>query len=650
MAEQQLFPTFYIANWNCKGTCSAANRDTVYKDHLRECKQQSRLPDLVFIQELTFNMEKIKAIQTEVLQEELYDGVIEQNSTANQYNCVLYNKNKFSKENFYDELVEADRYVGKIYPPRYYKTDSLSKLKKHMSLAALSVKDHRKPKIIAVSIHNIYKGNTLEMYDMLMTLLCQLNKCTGIPVLLAGDFNMEVGDKLTRYPLTEHRKGRPLIDTIYLIDPQKKFRLYDVKAHMITIPETYDHTETKDESKEGIIQRFPEHKADKWWIRNMAAREEVSIHDPLTATLVPSLGTFSVFSWNAESSRYKKHQDVLKQLLKEGLLKEYDLVFLQDIPDDLEYHDGEIYHPVCSAVNGNSRNLVLFNKRTFELNMQTWDWLTVADANMNLKIKFNEQFKECKTQSDTKAITEEFKKNYRTNKKTAVTKFINRIKDENFQHELRRLKEDQQWMEDHELPIKSQRHFASAILHRKSQNESIIAVSFLNSNKKPERILNVLLHLLRELCILTGYPVVLAGDFKMDVSIVKIPWLSAYNPQPYRQTKRREGKTRVDHVMLWDPSDVTWSLDKVTPHNIKILRQGAHNEDHALKEVIPMFRDIIRKEFPDIDSEEQDSVSTSLDESVKHHLRLALEHTAQDHVISTHDPLTTTIKLWPTYV
>ena len=130
-----------------------------------------------------------------------------------------------------------------------------------------------------------------------------------------------------------------------------------------------------------------------------------------------------------------------------------------------------------------------------------------------------------------------------------------------------------------------QYRYVLAILELTGLKESIIAVSFHNCHHEPAVWLHVLLYLLKELRQVLkehhpthSYPILLAGDFNMDVFSynpstgrwgVSDYLLEPYNPQPYPLTACR--KDRIDHIMLWeDDGDVTCTLGEVRAHVIDI--------------------------------------------------------------------------------
>jgi hypothetical protein len=653
MAESQLFPAFYIANWNSKGAGCAANRDKVYMYHLKECKEQGRLPDLVFLQELTFGPKKMKKIQQEALREVLYEGVFKENSTPTLHNCVLYNQNKFSLEGSPKELESAYKVIDNmfIFEPQYNLRDNSAKsiLEKHMSLATLSVQGHGNVKIIAVSIHNTYKGDTVRTYTMLMTLLRQLNRLTGIPVLLAGDFNMEVGDILTRYPPTKHRERLKLIDSIYLIDPMKKFKLRDVEAHMISEHSLSGYGWGESTCRESAIKRQKKSLSRKSWdaleLETMAQRDDVSNHDPLTGTLKllhsKEKGRYSVFSWNA--ARANSHQ----LLLDQELSKEYDFVFLQEIPNQPHLSHSARYDAVSSSgSNHDWQPWVLFNKHKFVLDDKLKKHLHKAFHRLKMKDEYFTLVENTKEKS-LHEIMESLQKKFSNSKE--VPELMKNIPPDKVCNKLQTLHKICQRISLQDL----EPHFALAIVHKKSQQGSIIAVSFHNGNEKQKSIiLTLLLYLLEELHDITGYPILLAGDFKMDLSKAPatLELLLPYKPKPYTKRSREQqdlpDSVCVDYIMLRDDSVVSWSLDEVTPWERHVHIEPLRAEDSSQKQTQPALQRTIQQMYSKLNKEFIGQIYPELEEKIIEHIDLEVTKAICGTI--SHDPLVTNLRQWST--
>ena len=631
MAEQQeevqLFPSFYIANWNSMGPGPRKNRDRVYKHYLRECKEQDMLPDLVFLQEVTFNKDKSETIQREALQEVFYEGVFEINSTKGQYNCVLYNKRKFSLEDSSTELELAYKNVGGRFYRQYPNESLKNALEKHMSLAALSVKDHRKAKIIAVSIHNIYKGGKQEMFDMITRLLCELNNLTGIPVLLAGDFNMPM-ETYCWYKLTEHRESQDLIDAILLIDCRQiqRFLLVNVEAYMISkcSLEGCEWTESLDV---------------------MAQRHAVSNHDPLTAKLqqLDPAESYSVFSWNA-ARIHEANYDHWQIVLDQELSKAYDLVFLQEVPNQFHLPYSDRYGAVSSDCTAQPRrqSWVIFNKHKVKLNEHQKNYSRKAFNRLKMKVQCfiifsRENFK------NSKKTVESLKRIY-PQKETQVKDLVHKMKhDEKFRCKLHTLYNRWDCLKDLGL------HYVCAMVHKISEppEASIIVVSFHNRDENPKSMLNILLYLLEELHDLTGYPILLAGGFKMDLSIAKQPeFLLPYNPQRYKQSERREQQHLpcVDYILFRGVGHLWWTMDKVTSQEIDVLHTSLKAEDDSQEQIQPALQRTIKKMYPKLQKELMRQIYPELEGKIIEHIDLEVIKAIRSTF--NHDPLVTHLRQW----
>lgn len=630
MAEQQeevqLFPPFYIGNWNSMGPGSRKNRDRVYKHYLRECKEQDMLPDVVFLQEVTFNKDKSETIQREALEEVFYEGVFEINSTKGQYNCVLYNKRKFSLEDSSTELELAYKNVGRTFSRQYPNENLKNALEKHMSLAALSVKDHREAKIIAVSIHNIYKGDKQEMFDMIMRLLCELNNLTGIPVLLAGDFNMPM-ETYCWYKLTEHRESQDLIDAIFLIDFKliKRFILVNVKAHMISkcSLEGCEWTESLDV---------------------MAQRHAVSNHDPLTAELwqLDPAESYSVFSWNA-TRIYEANYDHWQIVLDQELSKAYDLVFLQEVPNQFHLPYSDRYGAVSSGrtAQPGRQSWVIFNKHKVKLLEYQEHCIRTALKMLKMKVKCFTEFSRENFENSEKTV-ESLKVKY-PQYETQLKELVHKIThDGKFRRKLETLCNKWVCMKD------LGQHCALAIVHKISE-PPIIAVSFHNSDKNPKSMLKILLYLLEELHDLTRYPILLVGDFKMDLSIVKqSELLLPYNPQRYKQSERREQQHLpcVDYILFRGVGHLWWTMDKVTFQEINVLHTSLKAEDDSQEQIQSALQKTIKIMYPKLQKELMRQIYPELESKITEHIDLEVIKAIRSTF--NHDPLVTHLRQWYT--
>ena len=306
MAEDQRREIEYsIANWNAGGKGTATNRRKVYIHHLRQLEE---LPDLVFLQEVTFKIkrvarntrydEKTSDIFREAGKEMPYLGVCDKDSSG-RYTAILYKRDKFEDctmdyidhcRTAYIRTDESDIMRDARHSNERIPQSSSDFLQKHFAMAILKVKDHPNTKIITVSFHNCaHKYDPQTMLNVFITWLRNLKQQTGFTVLLAGDFNMDAS-VFGEYPPTEHRWDQRLIDNICLHERNDAapFELRNVQAHMIDIPEDYDHDTVNQQSRQTITRRFRNCNPPKseQYMKKMIAREDVSNHDPLTAKLV----------------------------------------------------------------------------------------------------------------------------------------------------------------------------------------------------------------------------------------------------------------------------------------------------------------------------------------------------------------------------
>jgi hypothetical protein len=227
-----------------------------------------------------------------------YLGVCDKDSSG-RYTAILYKRDKFEDRTMdyidqcqtaYIRTDESDIMRGARDSDEHIPQSSSDFLQKHFAMAILQVKDHPNTKIITVSFHNCaHLYSPQAMLNVFTEWLRNLKQQTGFAVLLAGDFNMDA-KVFGEYPLTEHRWDQRLIDNICLHERNDAgpFELRNVQAHMIDIPEDYDHNTVNQKSRQTITQRFRNCDPPKSeeYIRMMIAREDVSNHDPLTAKLV----------------------------------------------------------------------------------------------------------------------------------------------------------------------------------------------------------------------------------------------------------------------------------------------------------------------------------------------------------------------------
>jgi endonuclease/exonuclease/phosphatase family metal-dependent hydrolase len=569
-----------VACWNIMGETTenkSADRQTILRYYIDRVKKREEqfVPDLIFLQEVPWVLPKVSAKGEKNITAALLEGTNYwftdtswEEERGSCYTVILYNS----------LLMDCNFGDGKgndlEYSLTHYIKQAYSNVPEdgRVAISAFCVRcNPPQPKLIAVSFHNTI-SESVEKVQILIEILKKLHKLTGYPILLAGDFNTDVTEidcrpfsKPDPYNLTGRRLRR--IDNIMLWDESSVFKLDPIIAHMPVLPATL-----------GINPDQSEASTDKTFD-----------HDPLTSTLqvqirkepVPELlspppprvcaDKFTVFSWNVQCTLPDpacKPEYKVKAIWHElGA----DLAFLQDakyIPGNLHMFG---YHlPIA-----NQDNVILYKHEKFEYSeADTKKWHKEAKKRLKLKRRIISAFANSGNFKETirKLITEnsDMKKN--------ITSWANNvIQDASFRYELQFLLK----CCPDSLPKELDKQFALAVLHRKPRLGSIIAVSLRITVDHSKRMLISILYLLKELrqCLPQPYaiPILLAGDFNMDVfssdregSWMSIYPLLPYNPQPYKQANRTEKEanrrieqTSVDYIMLWDDSDVTWTLRKV---------------------------------------------------------------------------------------
>jgi hypothetical protein len=428
----------------------------------------------------------------------------------------------------------------------------------------------------------------------------------------------------------------------------KKFKLCDVKAHMISEHSLSGYIWSKtcrEDAKKTSNKKWKN--LDETELETMARRDDVSNHDPLTGTLKllhsKEKGRYSVFSWNA--ARANSHQ----LLLDQELSKEYDFVFLQEIPNQPHLSHSARYDAVSSSgSNHDWQPWVLFNKHKFVLDDKLKKHLHKAFHRLKMKDEYFTLVENTKEKS-LHEIMESLQKKFSNSKE--VPELMKNIPPDKVCNKLQTLHKICQRISLQDL----EPHFALAIVHKKSQQGSIIAVSFHNGEKKQKSILTLLLHLLEELHDITGYPILLAGDFKMDLS--KAPatlelLLRPYKPEPYKQTKRsREQQDLpdsvcVDYIMLRDDSEVSWSLDDVTSWEIDVHIKPLKPEDGSQEQTQPALQRTIEQMYPKPNKEFIGKIYPELERKIIEHIDLEVTKAICGTI--SHDPLVTNLRQWST--
>lgn len=612
MAQGELPPMkLNVVCWNIMHTSKPEDRKAVLQYYIDRVKRREEkfAPDLIFLQEVSWSDPATTQRDAAALLEGTNYWFTDTSWAKERdgcYNAILYN----------DSLADCDCGDGKGDDLKYsltsYLAEAYSKIKVinrcgfenffkgRVAIGAFCVRcNPPQPKLIAVSFHNT-RSNPKEEVEFLILFLKELHRLTGYPILLAGDFNIDVTNsnkvncapfKPEKYELTDHRKSR--IDNIMLWDDKEVFKLEPIKANKVKDFYLFNH-----DPLTTILQ--------------VKTKEE----PPL---LRGNAYTFSVFSWNIQGKESEKAVKHVLTALKNELKRKYDLVFLQEATKGLldEYAkftpEGYTYIYGVSAVP-NHYNVIMYNKAEFALDGYNDEYYTRAKERLLLKLSCVVAFAHRETFSaEVNTLCKE-----RRLMQDKIKSWARKIsEDASFRHELQFL----QQCCPPGLLDNLHTQFTWAILHRKPRPGSLIAVSLRITDRHSERMLTVILYLLKELrqCLPQPYviPILLAGDFNMGVfrsdkegTRICVYPLLPYNPQPYQpyeQSKHRE-QTYTDYIMLWDGSDVTWTLGEV--HRYEICPKP--------------FRD--KETFPEF-----------------HHRPT---HEILD-AVSLHDPLTAELHHWP---
>lgn len=668
-----------VVCWNIMGdnsTGGSKRRQEVLQDNIR--KVNEFVPDVIFLQEVPWASygSIVQNLLEELKKYGLTWSVWEKEDNSNAHTVIVYNKVKLTTcgdsfdirnltQRAYAALDAKKKLAIKVFEK--YKSDqrlqkaipedeeareishefrnkseieyftscfkrgsqdmdlqgSQTVLRGRVAISAFSVQ--RNPdqlKFIAVSFHNRKPTSQPDkLLYLLLHFLKELHKLTDCPILLAGDFNMDVNKVHRRdlkhlleffkpqvYTPTEHRKDADCIDSIMLLDGTGTFELEPIKAKMIDVSAVLDEGSTDQQQ--------------------MDIRHKISNHDPLTTTLkrvrkkTPVHNPpISVLSWNVQGKNGTPQFSYQMTAVKNESIE--DLIFLQEVSDSLVSliaNNHDIYN--CednrgsASVDGQQFNAIMYNKTKFKREKHSEYYCKKAQENLRIKLLCIEAYKNKETFQDK--IHEHVKSNKEMG--DYITHWAQQILcNEHFRQELQFLLNCFP-----NLPENLHTQFVCRILHTKSQPGSIITVSLHITVDYPERMLTAILYLLKELrqCLPqpSAIPILLAGDFNMDVfssdregSRMSIYPLVPYNPQPYEQTKRREGQPRVDYIMLWNDSDYTWRLDEVCPSPISVAP----------------FRDTCTgtntRIYPELKGRHEDTIRNK---------------------VSLHDPLITELKLW----
>ena len=488
------------------------------------------------------------------------------------HNVVLYNRNKLTvcQEEIRDMIkstCQSDRIAIDVFEVRAKGVANLLEEFDDLRLSKPPFPTPDNPKIIAVSLHCPRLNPTGYLVPLLQTLK-ELHDHTGYPILLAGDFNMDVmnmkdEDKERLQPLiksyrprsyksTQHRQGKDQIDHIMLLNnkPTVTCTLGAVEAVEIDIP-------------------FSKTDVEMW-------RDEVSNHDPLITTLTMEEGELiSVLNWNLSKSN------------ESYILPSRDLLFLQ-VGKDVPVHviNCDSYSP-----KHRHNNRIYYKEGRFQLDEDTDEYLEKAYLTLQFKLDCITAFnKHGHNREKTAKVLWQLNQ-VEGKKATWITEQVEQIlDDENRIAEMMLLWHCCRGIPQNDIKYYLDDHFVLAILHIQSQpGTSLVAVSFLNRAGDPDSTLNLLLILLKELRGVlrrhhpgNSFPILLAGDYNTDVFEYKgkIPWIrdqyvTPYNPTTYKLTECRKEKKRVDHILLRkdDTHGVICTLEKVlawTPRDTDI--------------------------------------------------------------------------------
>jgi endonuclease/exonuclease/phosphatase family metal-dependent hydrolase len=434
----------------------------------------------------------------------------------------------------------------------------------------------------AVSFHNRsahYKP--VKLFHLLCDFLKEFHKLAPYPILLAGDFNMDVTEtnfnpfKSIKYEQSKRRDeaGLTCVDNIVLWDDRGIFKLRRVKAR--TISESALQQAHSRMKKETITKLIP----------------KAFDHDPLTTTMVVKKpnpqrvckANFSVFSWNvqgtSDESKYKT--TALKNELTN--VQEQHLVFLQEVPvKDLLPKIRETPPPHNLILthseddDDSSCNVIMYDNNKFSIIDSIYK---KAHDRLQMKLFCIEAYED---KENFLVEIDKLKQKHREMSEN-ITQWVNRIsKDVSFRHEYQFLHH----CFPEGLPVELDTDLSCVVLQTNTQPARLIITASLHiTHRHPKRMLNAVHYLLKELReylrisrgLNTVIPILLAGDFNMGVfrsdkegTRICVYPLLPYNPQPYQpyeQSKHRE-QTYTDYIMLWDGSDVTWTLGEVHRYEI----------------------------------------------------------------------------------
>ena len=306
---------------------------------------------------------------------------------------------------------------------------------------------------------------------------------------------------------------------------------------------------------------------------------------------------FSVLCWNPAGTGMAHIRQVA---YKNELETRPDLVFLQEVPvlerNADTYNIDKTIYDTKWAFGKSAYNVILYKKEKFSC---VWSEdvetkLKQAYTNIASKrtcagyISMAMEAEEVTVGSEKEVVTRKVIDILRESRLQPLPELIANIEkvweDDDFKIDRNRIKylagciKGADTRENGRIKSLLDKHMTMTLLQvRDSPEEKILAVCYHGPRHKNERVLHLLLHLIKEMCkLLEGCPVLLAGDFNMelwhDKDWLKDYLLLDYNPRPYVLTKHREKANCIDHILLWDDGrrDYTCSLKDVRPKMIDI--------------------------------------------------------------------------------
>lgn len=204
-------------SWNIKGTSTEAGMAKIRKKtvtaYFQDQDEKVGRADIVFLQEVEWVKKFLLDKHINLPDPTKYDTIGPESKEA----YVIYNKSKL------DVVWDLNEWLDKSNPFAFPILDV--ELIKRISLCILKVIDIEESEIIVASFHNAKIIKEVERCTLIVQLcryLAILSDITGYPVLLAGDFNMDVEKiesiskenkfQIHNYKRTDRRKHKEKID------------------------------------------------------------------------------------------------------------------------------------------------------------------------------------------------------------------------------------------------------------------------------------------------------------------------------------------------------------------------------------------------------------------------------------------------------